>query len=177
MQGHGQQDRQQDRQQDGQQDRQQDRERNGEQDSEPNGEKYGEEADEVHVSNTVAAKLTKGLSAAMRKRLFDTSITDHQIVKNTVAMLPALRMSNPLVAGLLENIEKDARDRIAVPAPFYDAESTTWPSWRVRMGNDCDAKVAAKSTLTLVPAWLIMGKETLVKSRGTFESPMLIVIR
>jgi hypothetical protein len=113
----------------------------------------------------------------MRKRLFDTSITDHQIVKDTVAMLPALRMSNPLVAGLLEKIEKDARDRIAVPAPFYDAESTTWPSWRARMGNDCDAKVAAKPTLTLVPAWLIMGKETLVKSRGTFESPMLIVIR
>jgi len=127
------------------------------------------------VDEGYASNYTKRLSTSLRARLFDVGRTREQVMDGTAEMLPAIK--NPMIAALAEAIrhEANSKERGTMPAAVYQPGSTTWPSCGVEEDASWNHDMKNEPLLTHVPSCLNPGKEMLVKPRGTFDAPMLLV--
>jgi hypothetical protein len=97
-------------------------------------------------------------------------------------LCPQLSVDNPLVAtflGELQNYVLSQADNVT-KIPIRVPRSITWPI----LGSDVDEYWEGENgvenhepNVPYRPAWLNMGRERLVKPRGSFSSPILVFSR
>jgi hypothetical protein len=115
-------------------------------------------------------------------RLFDTRVGRDEMLQDITKICPKISLQNPLIVAFVAKIQKRISSQAGnlTNIPLKVENPTTWPT----IGSNVDewwqgpdGVATLEPILSNPPPWLAMEKRLLVKARGSFDAPLMVISR